>query len=145
MLFKFFVRNYIFVYQFLSFHVLMLELNDDVYQEVVKPLLKETRPQVKLGFFAYGPTNSPPKKRSRWNLGCTLKLIVIQCLVSHFTFHSSYWCFVCFVKTFSRFHFNLFHFMFKVTFSLAPFKVIFTWKCLGHCSTNDHQFFASIF
>jgi hypothetical protein len=68
----------------------MLELDDNVYQKVVKPLLKEAKPQVEPRLFTYGPTDSPPKKRLNWNLSCKLKLIVIQCLVYHFMFHTSY-------------------------------------------------------
>jgi hypothetical protein len=45
----------------------MLEANDDVYEEVVKPLLEEVRPQVDLEMSTYGPSCSPLEKRSRVN------------------------------------------------------------------------------
>jgi hypothetical protein len=44
MLFNFLRRNYIHACQFLSCHVLMQELDDNVYQEVVKHLFKEAKP-----------------------------------------------------------------------------------------------------
>jgi hypothetical protein len=46
----------------------MLEPNDNVYEEVVKPLLEEARPQVGLEMSTYGPSYSPLEKRLRVNL-----------------------------------------------------------------------------
>jgi hypothetical protein len=46
----------------------MFEPNNDVYEEVVKPLLEEVRPQVDLAMFTCDPLDSPFKKRLRVNL-----------------------------------------------------------------------------
>jgi hypothetical protein len=40
----------------------VFELNDDVYEEVVKPLLKEARPHVDPRMSTYNPSNSPLDK-----------------------------------------------------------------------------------
>jgi hypothetical protein len=48
----------------------MFEPNNDIYEEVVKPLLKEVRPQVDLEMSTYGPLDSPPKKRLKMNFDC---------------------------------------------------------------------------
>jgi hypothetical protein len=46
----------------------MLELDDDVYEEVDKPLLEEARPRVDPRMFTYNPSDSPLKKRLKVNI-----------------------------------------------------------------------------
>jgi hypothetical protein len=47
-----------------------LELNNDVYEEVVKPFLEQTKPQVEFGLTAREPPNSSAKKRTQINFDC---------------------------------------------------------------------------
>jgi hypothetical protein len=46
-------------------NLLVLEPDDDVYEEVIKPLMQETRPHVDPVMSTFGPSDSPPKKRLR--------------------------------------------------------------------------------
>lgn len=48
----------------------MLERDDDVYEQVVKPLLDEARPQVDPMMCTYGLSDSPLEKKSRVNIDC---------------------------------------------------------------------------
>lgn len=48
----------------------MLEPYDDVYEEVVKPILEEARPQVDPTMCIYDLSDSSSKKRSRMNIDC---------------------------------------------------------------------------
>jgi hypothetical protein len=42
----------------------VLELDNDVYEEVVKPLLEKSKPNLELGFSSQPYLDSPPKKRT---------------------------------------------------------------------------------
>jgi hypothetical protein len=48
----------------------VLELDNDVYEEVVKPFLEKSKPNVELGFSTQPPPDSPLKKRMQVNLDC---------------------------------------------------------------------------
>jgi hypothetical protein len=50
-------------YHFIGRDVFVLELNNDVYEEVVKPLLKKFKLEVELGLIVQPPLDSPCKKR----------------------------------------------------------------------------------
>jgi len=42
----------------------VLEPNNDVYEEAVKPLLEKSKPNLELGFSLQPPPNSPPEKKT---------------------------------------------------------------------------------
>jgi hypothetical protein len=46
----------------------VLELDNDVYEEVDKPLLEKSKPNLEHGFSTQSPPNSPPKKKVQVNL-----------------------------------------------------------------------------
>jgi hypothetical protein len=48
----------------------VLEPNNDVYEEVVKPLLEKLKPNLELGFSSRPFPDSLPEKRARVNLDC---------------------------------------------------------------------------
>ncbi len=56
--------------QSIGHDVFVLELDNDVYEEVVKPLLEKSKPNLELGFSSQPYLDSPPKKRTWVNLDC---------------------------------------------------------------------------
>jgi hypothetical protein len=50
--------------------VFVLELDNDVYEEVVKPLLEKSKPKVEHVLSTWPPLDSPLEKKARINKDC---------------------------------------------------------------------------
>jgi len=64
----------------------VLELDNDVYEEVVKPLLEKSKPDLEFGFFTRPSANLPPKKRAQIiSIMSKLTLVIIDCLFHNYS------------------------------------------------------------
>jgi hypothetical protein len=62
------VGNYIRACHYIGRHVFVLELDNDVYEEVVKPLLEKSKPNLELVFSSRPFLDSPHEKKAQINL-----------------------------------------------------------------------------
>jgi hypothetical protein len=50
--------------------IFVLKPDNDVYEEIVKPLLEKLKPEVEHGLSTRPPLDSPPNKRTQINIDC---------------------------------------------------------------------------